>query len=71
MTESSMSTANLASRLEAHPGLRRQIEALILAVEDEVGEINTADAIEMRVIEIMRDVEQLSSTYRSNTGAPT
>ena len=54
MTESSMSTANLASRLEAHPGLRRQIEALILAVEDEVGEINTADAIEMRVIEIMR-----------------
>ena len=55
MTESStMSAAYLASRLEAHPGLRMQVEALILAVEDESGEIKTADAIEMRVIEIMR-----------------
>ena len=54
MAESSMSTTDLASRLEAHPELRRQIEVLVLAVEDEVGEIKTTDAIEMRVIEIMR-----------------
>jgi hypothetical protein len=54
MTESSMSTAELARRLEAHPDLRSQIESLVLAVEDETGELKTADDIEMRIIEIMR-----------------
>jgi hypothetical protein len=54
MTEPLMSDAELMRRLGAHPDLRSRIEALVLAVEDETGELKTADAAEMRVIEMMR-----------------
>ena len=54
MTESLMSDAELVRRLGAHPDLRSQIESLVLAVEDETGELKTADAAEMRVIEVIR-----------------
>jgi hypothetical protein len=54
MSEALMSDAELVRRLGAHPELRSRIEALVLAVEDETGELKTADAAEMRVIEMMR-----------------
>ena len=54
MTDSLMSDAELMRRLGAHPELRSRMEALLLAVEDEAGELKQADAAEMRVIEEMR-----------------
>ena len=54
MTEASISDAELVRRLDAYPDLRRRIESLVLAIEDESGEIKTADAAEMQIIEIMR-----------------
>jgi hypothetical protein len=54
MSKPMMSDAELMRKLGAHPELRSGIESLILAVEDESGELKTADAAEMRVIEMMR-----------------
>jgi hypothetical protein len=54
MSKPLMSDEELVRRLGAHPDLRSRIEALVLAVEDETGELKTADAAEMRVIEMMR-----------------
>jgi hypothetical protein len=54
MIESLLSDAELVRKLGAHPDLRSQIESLILAVEDETGELKTADGAEMRIIELMR-----------------
>ena len=54
MTEPLMSDAELVRRLGAHPELRNRMESLLLAVEDETGELRNADAAEMRVIEVMR-----------------
>lgn len=54
MTDPLMSDAELVRRLGLHPELRNQIESLILAVQDETGELKTADAAEMRVIEVIR-----------------
>ena len=54
MTESLMSDAELVKRLSAHPELRSRMESLLLAVEDEAGELKRADEAEMRVIEEMR-----------------
>ena len=54
MTERLMSDQELMKRLGAHPDLRSQIESLVLAVEDETGDLKTADAAEMRVIEVIR-----------------
>jgi len=54
MTEPLMSDAELVRRLGAHPDLRSRMESLLLAVEDETGELKTADAAEMRVIEVIR-----------------
>lgn len=54
MSEPSMSDVELMRRLASHPDLRSRIESLILAVDDETGELKTADAAEMRVIEMMR-----------------
>lgn len=54
MTEPLMSDAELVRRLGAHPDLRSRIESLVLAVEDETGELKTADAAEMRVMEVIR-----------------
>ena len=54
MTDSLMSDAELVKRLSAHPELRSRMESLLLAVEDEAGELKKADEAEMRVIEEMR-----------------
>lgn len=54
MTGTLMSDAELIRRLGAHPDLRSRIESLVLAVEDECGELKTADAAEMQIIEMMR-----------------
>lgn len=54
MTEGVMSDAELVRRLGAHPELRSRTESLLLAVEDEAGELKKADEAEMRVIEEMR-----------------
>jgi len=54
MSEPLMSDAELVRRLGAHPDLRSRIEALVLAIEDETGELKTADADELRVMEMMR-----------------
>ena len=54
MAEPLLSDAELVRRLGAHPELRSQMESLLLAVEDETGELKTADAAEMRIIEEMR-----------------
>lgn len=54
MTEPLMSDAELMKRLGAHPELRSRMESLLLAVEDEAGDLKQADAAELRVIEEMR-----------------
>lgn len=54
MTGTLMSDAELVRRLGTHPDLRSRMESLLLAVEDETGDLKTADAAEMRVIEMMR-----------------
>lgn len=81
MTESVLSDAEFVRRLGAHPDLRKRMESLLLAVEDETGELKTADAAEMRVIEEMRQtgkvalqswaerqVEQTSQESRQTAG---
>ena len=60
MTEPLMSDAELVRRLGAHPDLRSRMESLLLGVEDETGELKTADAAEMRVIEEMRRTGQVA-----------
>lgn len=60
MTDCLMSDAELMRRLDAHPELRSRVEALLLAVEDEAGELKQADAAEMRVIEEMRRTGQVA-----------
>ena len=49
-----LNDADLVRKLSAHPELRNRVESLLLAVEDEAGELREADAAEMRVIEEMR-----------------
>ena len=53
-----LSDDDLLRRLSAHPDLRNRVESLVLAVEDEAGELKEADAAEMRVIEEMRRMGQ-------------
>jgi hypothetical protein len=60
MSDLLMSDAELLSRLDAHPELRSRMEALLLAVEDEAGELKQADAAEMRVIEEVRRTGQVA-----------
>ena len=54
MTESILSDAELIKRLGAHPELRLRMESLLLAVEDETGELKLADKAELRIIDEMR-----------------
>jgi len=60
MTESTMSDTELVRRLGAHPDLRNRMESLLLAVEDETGDLKTADAAETRIIEEMRRTGQVA-----------
>ena len=49
-----LSDEELVRKLGAHPQLRDRMESLLLAVEDEAGELREADAAELRVIDEMR-----------------
>ena len=53
-----LSDDDLVRKLRAHPELRNRVESLLLAVEDEAGELKEADAAEMRVIDEMRRLGQ-------------
>jgi membrane-bound ClpP family serine protease len=58
MASMPLSDDDLVRKLSAHPDLRKRVESLVLAVEDEAGELQEADAAEMRVIEEMRRMGQ-------------
>jgi uncharacterized protein with von Willebrand factor type A (vWA) domain len=58
MASMPLSDDELVRKLSAHPDLRKRVESLVLAVEDEAGELREADAAEMRVIEEMRRMGQ-------------
>lgn len=58
MTTLHLSDEDLVRKLHAHPDLRNRVESLVLAVEDEAGELKEADAAEMRVIEEIRRMGQ-------------
>ena len=60
MSEPLLSDAEFVRRLGAHPDLRSRMESLLLAVEDETGELKTADAAEMRVIQEMRQTGKVA-----------
>ena len=49
-----MNDEELLTRLEAHPEIRERLEATLLAVADEQGELGDADAAEMKLIDEMR-----------------
>lgn len=51
-----MSDEVLLSVLNDQPELRSRIELLLLAIEDESGNLRTADAAEMYVIEQMKKI---------------
>ena len=53
-----LSDDDLVRKLSAHPDLRNRVESLLLAVEDEAGELKEADAAEMLVREEMRRMGQ-------------
>jgi hypothetical protein len=53
-----MSDEALLNRLNGHPELRSRGESMLLVVEDEKGELQEADAAELRLIEEMRRMGQ-------------
>jgi hypothetical protein len=63
MSVRNLSDEELLEKLKAHPELRERIGGLLLAVEDEQGDLRTADAMEMRLIEELRQMgrESLSA----------
>jgi len=55
-----MSDEALLDRLNGHPALRSRVESMLLVVGDEMGNLQEADAAEMRLIEQMRRMGQES-----------
>lgn len=55
-----MSDEALLNRLNEHPELRSRVESMLLVVDDEMGNLQEADAAEMRLIEEMRRMGQES-----------
>ena len=49
-----MSDEALLNRLNVHPELRSRVESMLLVVDDEMGNLQEADAAEMQLIEQMR-----------------
>ena len=62
MTARTLSDQELLEKLNTHPALRERIGHLLLAVDDETGDLKEADAAEMRIIEEMRQMGQESLT---------
>lgn len=58
MAAAILSDEELIAKLNSYPSLRRRMESLISAVEDETGDLKSADAAEMRVIEETRSMGQ-------------
>jgi hypothetical protein len=57
-----LSDAELLEKLNAHRELRERVGSLLLAVEDESGDLREADAAEMRIIDEMRRMGRESLT---------
>ncbi len=49
-----MGDEELLTRLEGNPEIRERLEATLLAVSDEQGELGDADAAQMKLIDEMR-----------------
>ena len=56
----SMSDEALLNRLNGHPELRKRVESMLLVVDDEMGNLQEADAAELQLIEQMRRMGQES-----------
>ncbi len=56
MANNRLSDKVFLERLNANPGLRARMESLLLAVDDERGDLREADAAEMRIIDEMRQM---------------
>ena len=56
----SMSDEALLNRLNEHPERRCRVESMLLVVGDEMGNLQEADAAELRLIEEMRRMGQES-----------
>jgi hypothetical protein len=63
MSSRNLSDEEFLEKLRAHPELRGRMGGLLLAVEDEQGDLRTADAMEMKLIEELRQMgrESLSA----------
>lgn len=57
----------LLERLNRHPALRARIESVLGAVENEMGDLETADAAERRLIEEMPRTGNDALTAWANT----
>ena len=55
-TTNELTDAELLEKLNANPLLRERIGSLLLAVEDESGDLREADAAELRIIDEMRQM---------------
>ena len=55
-----MSDEALLNRLNGHPELRSRVESMLLVVDDEMGNLQEADAAEMQLIEQRRRMGQES-----------
>lgn len=55
-----MSDEALLNRLNGHPALRSRVESMLLVVDDEMGNLQEADAAEMQLIDQMRRMGQES-----------
>ena len=49
-----MSDEALTAALRSHPGLRKRVASMVLAVEGDAGELTEADAAEERIVDEMR-----------------
>ena len=58
MTHLTPHDEELIRRLNAHPHVRRRVESMLSAVEDESGDLKLADDAEMRMIEEVRRMGQ-------------
>lgn len=62
MTTRTLSDQELLEKLNTYPALKERVGYLLLAVEDETGNLKEADAAEMRLIDEMRQMGRESLT---------
>ncbi|MCP4090829.1 MAG: ISKra4 family transposase [Gammaproteobacteria bacterium] len=66
MTLETTTDAELVTKLRAHPELKQQIYSLVLAIENETGDLTQADTAELQIIEQMRQMGKTSLTAWAN-----